>query len=181
MVVTLDEGNLPNQQAAVELIREAGNSKDAAARALLERALELDPDNAAAHNHLAWLLVAGPESLRDPPAAVLLACRALQLDESQAPYWNTLGVACYRDGQYPQAIESLEQSLKRGEDTQAAFDLIFLALCHVRLGNVMVADDYYQRATTWLEQHQSSLSPLWQEELNQFLGEARAAGLPRVN
>ena len=102
-VVTLDEGNLPNRQAAAALVREAGNSKDAKARELLERALQLDPDSPAVHNHLAWMFVAGPEALRDPQAAVRLARRAVELDDSQAVYLNTLGVALYRAGQYQNA------------------------------------------------------------------------------
>ncbi len=107
-----------------------------------------------------------------------LARRAVQLDEKEANYWNTLGVALYRDGQYSEAVEALDHSLQSGDDAAAGFDLIFLALCHSRLGNTTVANDYYIRAEAWLQQHQSRLSPLWQEELNTFIAEAKAVGSP---
>jgi FOG: WD40 repeat len=177
--LALEEGDTTSRQAAAELIERAGDGKDAQAKALLEQAVRLDPGSAHAHNHLAWLLVAGPQSLRDAPKAVSLAHRAVELDASHAYYWNTLGVALYRDAQYSEAITILNQSLERGGDSIAGFNLIFLALCHSRLGDTMVADDYYQRAKTWQERHLSRLSPLWQEELTSFFAEAKDVGLPK--
>jgi WD40 repeat protein len=179
MTVVLDEGNLPNKAAAAELIRKAAGAKDVDARDLLEQAIQLDPESAGAQNNLAWLLVARPDSLRDTPKGVSLARRAVQLDGKKGTYWNTLGVALCRDGQYSEAIEALDHSLQRGDDSAAGFDLIFLALCHFRMGNATIANDYYIRAETWLQQH-SRLSPLWQEELNAFFAEAKAIGLPKV-
>ena len=128
---------------------------------------------------MAWLLVAGPESLRNAPAAVSLARRAVQLDGNVASYWITLGVALYRDGKYSEAIDALQQSLQRAGDSAAGYDLIFLALCNSHLGNRAAADDYFHRAKVWHERHLSRLSPLWQEELSSFFAEAKAAGLPK--
>jgi len=178
-VVTLDDGNLPSRHAAEELIRQAGDAKDDEARKLLEQAIQFDPQNAHTHNQLAWLLVTGPESLRNAPVAVSLARRAVQLDGNVASYWNTLGVALYRDGKYLEAVDVLKQSMQRGGDSAAGFDLIFLALCHSQVGNSTAADDYFHRAKAWHERHLSRLSPLWQEELNSFFAEAKAAGLPK--
>jgi Tfp pilus assembly protein PilF len=176
--LTLDAGNLAGQQAAAELVSKAGNAKDARAKESLEQAVKLDPDSGHAHNQLAWLLVSGPESLRDSQAAVRLARRAIEIHAGEATYWNTLGVALYRDAQFAEAVTVLEESLRRGGDAGAGFDLVFLALCHIHLGNTMVADNYFKEAKAWHERHQSRLSPLWQEELSIFFGEAKAVGLP---
>jgi WD40 repeat protein len=178
-VVTLDDGNLANRHAAETLIRQAASAKDDEARKKLEQAIQLDPENAHAHNDLAWLIVARPESLRDPPTAVTLARRAVQLDGSVASYWNTLGVALYRDGKYSEAVDALKQSLDRGSDSAAGYDLLFLALCHFQLGNTTLADDYFKQAQDWHQRNLSRLSPLWKEELSIFFAEAQALGLPK--
>jgi Tfp pilus assembly protein PilF len=179
LAVTLDDGGLLVRQQALEILRQAANASPAQKLERYRRALDVDPTCAAAHNNLAWLLVAGPESLRDAPAAVTQARRAVQFDGNRATYWNTLGVALYRDSQYSEAIDALKQALDRGGDSAAGYDLVFLALCHSRLGNETLAGDYYVRAETWLQQHHSRLSPLWQEELSSFFAEAKAVGLPR--
>jgi len=61
----------------------------------------------------------------------------------------------------------------------AGFDLVFLALCHARLGNASAADDCYRRAAAWLESRKTSLAQRWLDERSQFLAEATAAGIPR--
>ena len=128
--VVLDPGKLVNQGAALDLITRAAGRKNEVARQLLEQAIELDPESDHAHNQLAWILATGLEALRDPPAAVRLARRAIELKADEASYWNTLGVALYRDGQYSEAVTTLDESLRRGGDASAGFDLIFLALGH---------------------------------------------------
>jgi uncharacterized protein HemY len=110
---------------------------------------------------------------------VRLAERAVEIDGSRAMYWNTLGVAHYRDGQYQKAIQALERSLQSGGDSTAGFDLVFLALCHARLGDDSAADDCFRRAAAWLESRKTSLAQRWIDELSQFLAEATAAGIPR--
>jgi WD40 repeat protein len=177
--ITLDEGNMANVQAAADLIMKAGIAKDDEARKSLEQAIHLDPESVHAHNNLAWLLVAGPESLRNAKEAVRLARRAVQLDGTLAPSWNTLGVALYRDGQHSEAIAALNRSLERGGDIEAGHNLVFLALCHFHMGNTTVADDYCQRALNWYEQHRSRLSQHSRNEINTFLAEAKAVGLPK--
>jgi len=177
--ITLDEGNLPNRGAAADLIEKAGYAKDDQARKSLEQAIQLDPESAHAHNNLAWVLVAGPESLRNAREAVRLARRAVHLDANRASYLNTMGLALYRVGQYSEAIDALNQSLERGGDDAAGYNLIFLALCHSQVGNATVADDFCRRALSWHEQHHSRLSPHSRDELNAFFAEAKAVGLPK--
>ena len=177
--ITLDEGNLPNRGTAADLIAKAGYAKDDQARKSLEQAIQLDPESAHAHNNLAWVLVAGPESLRNVAEAVRLARRAVHLDGNRASFWNTLGLALYRVGRYSEAIDALKHSLDLGGDAEAGYNLVFLALCHSHMGNAKVADEYCQRALSWYEHHLSRLSPHSRDELNSFLAEARADGLPK--
>src|SRR5439155_5853056 len=71
------------------------------------------PTHAEAHNELAWLLATCPdEKLRDPARAVELARKAVQLAPKVGNYWNTLGVAHYRAGDWKAAIAALDKLLK---------------------------------------------------------------------
>jgi hypothetical protein len=89
-------------------------------------------------------------------------------------YWNTLGAALYRDAQYSEAVLKLEESLRRGGEPTAGFDLIFLALCHQALGNRELARQNLAEATAWFESRRMKLSSAWLEELTVFLNEANA-------
>jgi tetratricopeptide (TPR) repeat protein len=172
--VVLNAGNLMNQQAAVELVGRAAGLKNLVAKQWLQQAIEFDPENAKAHNELAWLLVTAPDELRDSPAAVRHARRALELNADKATYWNTLGVALYRDAQYSEAITTLKESLRRGGEPTAGFDLIFLALCHQALGNQELARQNLKEATAWFESRRMKLSSAWLDELTGFFKEANA-------
>ncbi len=60
-------------------------------------AIILDPDNARAHNDLAWRLVIVPDDPWYNPALGLEHARkAVALDPSNAHLWNTVGVAAFR-------------------------------------------------------------------------------------
>ncbi len=59
---------------------------------------------------------------------------------------NTLGVALYRNGQFPAALPVLEQSLRLGRGPGTAVDLFFLAMCHAKLGDASKARGAYDRA-----------------------------------
>jgi Flp pilus assembly protein TadD len=75
-------------------------------------ALELEPDYATAANNFAWLLATCPrEKFRDGPRAVALARRAVRLEPHNGTYWNTLGVAHYRAGEWQSAQYTLGKSM----------------------------------------------------------------------
>jgi serine/threonine protein kinase/WD40 repeat protein/tetratricopeptide (TPR) repeat protein len=140
----------------------------------LQKALDLDPDNAELCNSLAWFYVTAPEKQRDPRKALPLAKKALASPARHWTYWNTLGVVYYRLGQYEAAIVALERSQREGQGAAAAFDLLFLAMCYSRLNDSPQAKICYEQAIKWLQERESELRPQWQEELTEFRAEAEA-------
>jgi Tfp pilus assembly protein PilF len=142
------------------------------ALAALRRAVQTDPTHAEAHNRLAWLLLTGPTSLRDPREALPLACKASELAPENRSYRNTLGVALYRNSRWTEAIVALEKSLAQSKGKFDGFDLFFLAMCHARLGERNKARDYFDRAVRW-QSRQKGLSAQHLAELKAFRAEAQ--------
>jgi eukaryotic-like serine/threonine-protein kinase len=145
-----------------------------AAIAAYTKVIELVPDNAVAHNNLAWMFATCPEiELRDPAKAVALAKRAVELRPTDGTGWNTLGAAQYRAGDWQAAIESLTKSmeLRSGGDAE---DWYFLAMAHCRLGHVDDARKWHQQAIEWEEKNGPLLANNRQvaDELRRFRAEA---------
>jgi uncharacterized protein HemY len=133
--------------------------------------VQIDPGNARARNDLARLLLTGPKELRDPPEALPLARRAVELDGLRQAYLNTLGVALYRNDRFTEAASVLEKSLAAGQGQYDASDLFFLAMCHAKLGDATKARDCFDRAGKWWEA-KKSIDPRHAEELKAFQAEA---------
>src|SRR5205807_331524 len=94
-------------------------------------------------------------------------------------FWNTLGVAHYRAGDWGAAVAALEQSralyAKRPEaETLESFSAFPLAMAHWQKGDRAEARRWYDLAVRWMERHQPR-----DEELLRF--RAEAAGLLGVN
>jgi serine/threonine protein kinase/tetratricopeptide (TPR) repeat protein len=129
--------------------------------------LELAPQNADAHNNLAWLLATCPDSeIRDPKRAIELAKKATELAPKEGNHWNTLGAAYYYAGDWKAAIAALEKSmeLRKGGD---AFDWFFLAMARWQLGDKKDARKWYDQAVQWMDKNQHK-----DEELRRFRAEA---------
>ena len=77
--------------------------------------------------------------------AVELAKKAVELAPKQGTFWNTLGVAHYRAGDWKAAVAALEKSeeLRNGGDS---FDWFFLAMAHWQLGEKDEARKWYDQA-----------------------------------
>jgi serine/threonine protein kinase/Tfp pilus assembly protein PilF len=154
------------------LLQQTGRHREAIAA--FRQAVQVDPDHSGALNGLAWLLATCPaQELRDPRRAVALARRAVARAPREGNYWNTLGVAQYRAGDWPAAVAALEKSmqLRQGGD---ASDWFFLAMAHWQAGAKGKARPWYDRAVRWMEEHQSK-----DEELGRFRAEAATLlGLP---
>jgi serine/threonine protein kinase/WD40 repeat protein len=99
----------------------------------------------------AWRLVTGPEGQRNPAQALELIQKAIELYPDDALYLKTLGVVQYRNGQYAEAVVTLEKSLAAGNGQTDAFDLFFLAMCHANLNDPVKARDCFDRAVKWTE------------------------------
>jgi hypothetical protein len=123
-------------------------------------------------NREAWPLVVRPAGKQDSARALKLMQEALQLVPDEPMWLNTLGVAQYRNGQYQEALATLEKSLVAGLGESDAYDLFFLAMCHARLGDAARARDCFDRALKW--QQQATLEPRQTEELRAFRAEAEA-------
>jgi tetratricopeptide (TPR) repeat protein len=122
----------------------------AAAEAAFREADKLQPDEARCQEHIAWHLAACPDvRLRDPKQAVAAAKKAVELELQNGGYWNTLGVAYYRNGEYPAAIEALGRSIKLSDGGSAAA-WFFLAMAHQRQGDKEDACRWYDKAADWM-------------------------------
>jgi serine/threonine-protein kinase len=133
------------------------------------KALELDPEDPAVNNELAWFLATAPEpGLRDAPRAVRLAQKAVAGEPQSANYLNTLGVALYRNGDDQAAVATLHKAMRlrsRGD----SLDWFFLALAHWRLGDRGQARKWFDQAVQWMDTHKPH-----DDELRRFRAEAEA-------
>jgi tetratricopeptide (TPR) repeat protein len=103
-------------------------------------------------NHFAWDLTdARDASLRNPARAVELAKEAVALKAGEPHYWNTLGVARYRAGDWGQAIQDLEKSMSLGL-VHDATDMLYMAMAHWRLGREPDALQWYGKALRRIEE-----------------------------
>jgi tetratricopeptide (TPR) repeat protein/WD40 repeat protein len=143
------------------------------AKADREQAIKLGPNDPMTLNNQAWRLVTGPEKSRDPAQALKLIQQAIKQKPEDVTLLNTLGVVQYRNGQYKEAAATLEKSLAKGNGQFDAFDLFFLAMCHHRLGDPVMARDCYTRAVKWWRE-QKNLPAQHAEELKAFQAEAEA-------
>jgi eukaryotic-like serine/threonine-protein kinase len=124
-------------------------------------------------NNVAWALANGPEASRDCERAVALGRRAVDLQPGKFIYLNTLGVVLYRAGRYGEAIPILERSLTVNRGEISAYDLVFLAMAHHRLGHRAEARIDFDRALQLLrEPHGLNSNSI--QELAGFRAEAEA-------
>jgi tetratricopeptide (TPR) repeat protein len=134
-------------------MREPGLAEREWARALEQCRLALPHDEQGEiANDLAWYLVDCPaEALRAPAEAVGLARNAVKLAPEMGEYWNTLGVANYRAGEFQSAVIALSRSMELRSGGDAA-DHFFLAMAYERLGDRKRARTWYDKAVQWMDQ-----------------------------
>jgi serine/threonine protein kinase/Tfp pilus assembly protein PilF len=123
------------------------------ARRLLEDTGRRTANDPRTQNELAGFLADNRHpSFRDPALAVELARRAVRAAPGEGKYWNTLGVAHYRAGDWKSAVAALDKAmaLRKGGDGP---DWFFLAMAHWRLGHRQDARQWYARAEKWAAEH----------------------------
>ena len=127
--------------------------------------LRLQPKKSG--NELAWLLATCPDKkFRNPARAVELAKAAVELQPKYGPWWNTLGVAQYRAGDWNACLAALHKSMELREGGDS-FDWFFLAMAHWQLNDRPEARRRYDKAVEWMDKNK-----LDDEELRQFRAEA---------
>jgi serine/threonine protein kinase/Flp pilus assembly protein TadD len=135
-----------------------------------EQAIKLSPqDESLANDNLAWLLANSADAKRrDPDKAVKIAKRVVELFPSNGPYWNTLGTAQYRAGDWHEAIDALKKSEELPPDRSShCLNALFLAMAHWQLGEQDEARRWYGKAVDWMEKQQTD-----DKLLRRFRGEA---------
>jgi tetratricopeptide (TPR) repeat protein/serine/threonine protein kinase len=133
----------------------------------MNKVIELDSKFASGHNGLAWYLATCPAAnSRDPPRAVELAKKAVELAPTEGNFWNTLGVAFYRAGDWQAALHALKKSmaLQKGGNCH---DWFFLAMAHWQLGEREKARQWFDKAVEWMDKNMPK-----DQELGRFRAEA---------
>jgi serine/threonine protein kinase/WD40 repeat protein/tetratricopeptide (TPR) repeat protein len=125
--------------------------------ASLTNVVRLRPENAVDQNQLAWLLATcAAAELRDPKRAIEHAHKAIALSPEQADYWNTLGAAQYRAGNWNEAIAALQKHRELRNNDAEWTNPLFLAMTHWQLGNKDEAVQWYNRSVDWMEKKQAN-------------------------
>jgi tetratricopeptide (TPR) repeat protein len=139
-----------------------------------ETALKLAPTHARALSSLAWVLATCPDAkLRDPDRAVELAKKAVLLAPKAGMYWNTLGAAHYRAGDWEAAVAALDKAVELHQGVDPV-DQLFLAMAYRKLGKDDESRVAYNQALQWLERNETTLAKkkAQAEELRRFRDEA---------
>jgi tetratricopeptide (TPR) repeat protein len=134
-----------------------------------------EPVIAQARNNVAWLLTTCPKTeIRDARLALEHARAAVAIEPKTGNYWNTLGVALYRNGDWDLAKDALSRSMELRHDGDS-FDWFFLAIIHFKQGRMEQARNVYDKAVQWYQK-----SAPYDEELYRFQVEAALElGLPQ--
>jgi tetratricopeptide (TPR) repeat protein len=136
-------------------------------------------------NNRAWSLAtsADPQT-RDPHTAVELAQEAVKLAPNSVDFWNTLGVAQYRDGNFKEAVSSLQKYRDLRTSDAEYSNPFFLAMAHWQLGDKDEAQDWFDKGAQWMDGHNAHSETLvrFRNEAAELLGvnEARSPPGPQL-
>jgi WD40 repeat protein/Tfp pilus assembly protein PilF len=154
-------------------LRRTGQFAEAAAA--YEEGFRLRLGSAEECNNFAWLLVSCPQpEVRNPKRAVEVATKATELAPGNLAYWNSLGVAFYRSGDWTSALVALEKS-KDLDLKSFAFghNALFMAMSYWQLGNQEKARHWYEQGLDYQKRNRDLLAKDDRgEEIERFLAEA---------
>jgi tetratricopeptide (TPR) repeat protein len=124
---------------------------------------------------LAVKLVTFPDpAMHNPPLAVELGERAIQLSPEYAPAWTCLGISYYRAGEYNAARRAFAQAIER-LGRPKSYQLFFQAMMEQRSGNSDKARQLYDDGLKWMTKWQPN-----NRHLHRYAAEAaELLGLPR--
>jgi WD40 repeat protein/tetratricopeptide (TPR) repeat protein len=133
----------------------AATNRDEEAASALRQAVELDAAQAAAHDRLARILATSSDpKVRNPAEAIESGKRAVELAPTNGTFWNTLGTAQYRAGDWRAAVEALETARELSGERNSP-DLFILAMAYWRSGDKEKARREYEQAVQELERNPS--------------------------
>ncbi len=132
---------------------------------------------ALALNNLAWLLTTCEDiHLREPDVAVSYAKQAVELADSEGNYWNTLGVAYFRIGDWDRATEAIGRSMELSKDGEGdSHDWFFLAMIQAHKNQKEKAREWYDRAVEWFHNYRQADRELYRFQIEA----AQALGIPK--
>jgi tetratricopeptide (TPR) repeat protein len=120
-------------------------------------------------NDTAWSLLTLPGlEPGNVSRAIQLAEQTVGLEPDGATYWNTLGIAYHRAGDWKAAIHALERSMELSAGG-TSFDYYFLAMACWNHGDREQARLWYSRANSWMDAHSPEHA-----DLLRFRAEARS-------
>jgi WD40 repeat protein/serine/threonine protein kinase/tetratricopeptide (TPR) repeat protein len=106
-------------------------------------------------NSLAWICVLAPGGADDPAWPIRVAEERVGTDPKGVgwtdPNLNTLGVALYRAGKYPEAVARLDQAVQASHQGGMVQDWLFLAMAQTRLGHADEARKWLNKATAEID------------------------------
>jgi serine/threonine protein kinase/tetratricopeptide (TPR) repeat protein len=141
---------------------------------------------------LAHGCVLGPDALGDAAAALRLAEQRLAMTPPPSGHhsWSVhvVGLAYYRAGQYPQAVEWLNKGLTENPGWgQRVYSWLVLSMAHQRLGHAAEAQNWFDKAQQWIAEEtrmkpekSTTIAPpgwLWRDWLGVQLFRREAAAL----
>jgi Tfp pilus assembly protein PilF len=119
--------------------------------------LALNPNLGSAHGDFAWFLVTCPDPrFREAARALTHAQKAVALDPTDADHASLLGMAHYRAGDWPAAVESLEKAVVRPSVRFSSHARLFLAMAHRQLGHPIEARRWYDQVVNEIKQDSST-------------------------
>jgi serine/threonine protein kinase/Flp pilus assembly protein TadD len=126
---------------------------------LFSIAIDECPDDAGTKNDLAWELVVYPRSTSTQfEQSIELAKQATKASPEFGTFWNTLGVAFYRNNQFAEAKLAIEKARTFADSDE--YDIIFLAMIESQLGNDAQALEHYIDATKRFKQRSNPTTEL---------------------
>jgi WD40 repeat protein/tRNA A-37 threonylcarbamoyl transferase component Bud32 len=107
-------------------------------------------DNARTTYVVAWTCALAPGAVENVSVPVQLAERVLASGVRNADTLTVLGLAHLRAGQYEAAVRRLNEAMVLRGDSPAVVEWLVLALARQRLGHVVEAQQWRDRAVQWL-------------------------------
>jgi uncharacterized protein HemY len=143
-------------------------------RAMLREGMKRTANKPEALNQFAWFLATCADArFRDAPQAVTLAHQAVMRGQGETAYWETLGVAYYRAGDWKESLAALERA-RQLDAGNSIYVWLFLAMAHGRSGDGKKARTCYDSALQLMEKNKSELERVKRhaEQLPRFRAEA---------